>query len=101
MDDLLALGDDVLAGDAHIHVALAHEHRDVRGGQEDDLDRHVGAQSDVDSVGALILEPGSLEELEALFMHASLFGDGDQQALVAVAACRDAARHCDKRRRSY
>ena len=60
MNDLLTLGDDVLAGDAHIHVALAHEHRDVRGGQEDNLDRHVRAHGDIDTVRTLVLEPGSL-----------------------------------------
>ena len=89
LDDVdLALGDDVLARDAHVHVALAHVGRDVRRRQEDERHGQVAAVRDVEARLALVLEARALEHAHDLLVQPALLRHAEEQLAPPVVALR-------------
>ena len=75
------LGDDIAASDAEIDSALADECGNVGSREEDQGERKVLDQGDVEAVVAVELDVGAGEELNAGLIEAALLGDGEEQAV--------------------
>ena len=69
----LVLLDLVVAGDAQIHLALAHKRRDVGGGEEDQRDGEVLDERDVETGFAAELDVRAGEEVECCLLEAALY----------------------------
>lgn len=97
----LVLGDDIAASDAEIDSALADECGNVGSGEEDEGERKVLDQGNVEAVVAVELDVGAGEELNACLIEAALLRDGEQQTVVQAAdevsqggqCATEAARH--------
>lgn len=48
-------------------------------------DRQILAVGHIDTVGALVVKPGAVDELHALFVEPALLWDGEQEVLVRLA----------------
>lgn len=70
----------VIARDAEIDLALAHEGRDVGGGEEDEGDWEVLDEGDVEAVLAAELYVGALQEIERGLLEAALWWSMDQRS---------------------
>ena len=64
--------DLVAASDAQVDAALADEGGDVSGGQEDEREREVLDQRNVQARVAVELDVGAVEEVEADLVEAAL-----------------------------
>lgn len=64
--------DLVAASDAQVDAALADEGGDISGGQEDEREREVLDQRDVQARVAVELDVGAVEEVEADLVEAAL-----------------------------
>jgi hypothetical protein len=70
------LGDLVAASDAQVDAAFADEGRDVRGGKEDQCDRQVLDQRDVEAGFAAELDITAGEEVEGCLLQTSFYIEG-------------------------
>lgn len=71
----IMLGDLVAASNTQVDAALAHEGRDVGGGQEDECDRQVLDQRDVEAGLATELDVTAGQEVESGLLQAALCGE--------------------------
>ena len=83
--DSLVLGDNIAASDSKVDSALADEGGDVGGREEDQGQRQVLHQGDVETVVTVELDVGAGEQLDAGLVQAALLGDGEQEAVVQAA----------------
>ena len=79
----------VPARDAEVDAALADKCRNVSRGEEDECDRQVFNECNVEPVFAPELDVGALEEIERRLVQPALCGSGE---LLAVAVCADQRR---------
>lgn len=95
------LGNDIAASDSEIDSALADECGNVGSREEDERERKVLDQGDVEAVVTVELNVGAGEELNAGLIEATLLGDGEEQTVVQAAnevsqggqCATEAARH--------
>lgn len=66
------LADLVEACDAEVHAALANKGRDISGGEEDEGNREVLDEGNVEAVFAAELDIGAFEEIERGLVQAAL-----------------------------
>jgi hypothetical protein len=67
----IVLGDLVAAGDTEIDAALSNKRRDVSGGKEDEGDREVLDQGDIEAVLTAELDIAAGKEVEGRLLKAS------------------------------
>lgn len=83
--DGLVLGDDIATGDTEVDPSLADEGGNVGGGQEDEGERQVLDQGDVEAVVAVELDVGAGQQLGAGLIQAALLRDCEEQTVVQAA----------------
>jgi hypothetical protein len=83
--DGLVLGNDIAASDSKVDSALADEGGDVGGREEDQGQRQVLHQGNVEAVVTVELDVGAGEQLDAGLVQTALFGHGEQEAVVQAA----------------
>lgn len=99
--DGLVLGDDIATSDAEIDSALSDECGNVGSGEEDEGQRQVLDQGNVEAVVAVELDVGAGEQLNAGLIETALLRDREEQAVVQAAdevsqggqGATEAARH--------
>lgn len=99
--DSLVLGDDIATSDAEIDSALSDECGNVGSGEEDEGQRKVLDQGNVEAVMAVELDVGAGEELNAGLIETALLRDREEQTVVQAAdevsqggqGATEAARH--------
>lgn len=77
----LCLSDHVLASDTEVDVTLTNEFGDIASGEEDEGDGEVLDEGNVETVLAVELNVGALEEGETSAVEAALLGDGEEEAV--------------------
>jgi len=81
----LVLGDDIATSDAEIDSTLADECGNVGSREEDQGEREVLNQSDVEAVVTVELDVGAGEQLNACLIKAALLRDSEEQTIVQAA----------------
>lgn len=77
----LVFGDDILACYSEVYTAFADEGGDVGCGKEDQSDGEVLDEGNVEAAVAVKLDVGTVEELEAGGLKATLLGYGEEETV--------------------